>query len=134
MRWAWWASARTYVCMEGAVSTRAESNLYRSWARRDRMTNLQEAKLARERRSATRRWHGDRLRLLGEGHDDVTWSSGGGATPERGQRGQGGERVAAMPRERGCVCASALKYAILTDRKRSGGDEGKLSPILGKYL
>jgi 5'-methylthioadenosine phosphorylase len=40
----------TYVCMEGPqFSTRAESNLYRSWgADVIGMTNLQEAKLARE--------------------------------------------------------------------------------------
>lgn len=40
----------TYVCMEGpAFSTRAESNLYRSWgASTIGMTNLTEAKLARE--------------------------------------------------------------------------------------
>ena len=40
----------TYVCMEGpAFSTKAESNLYRSWgADVIGMTNLQEAKLARE--------------------------------------------------------------------------------------
>lgn len=40
----------TYVCMEGpAFSTRAESNLYRSWgANVIGMTNLSEAKLARE--------------------------------------------------------------------------------------
>jgi 5'-methylthioadenosine phosphorylase len=40
----------TYVCMEGPhFSTRAESNLYRSWgAAVIGMTNLQEAKLARE--------------------------------------------------------------------------------------
>ncbi len=40
----------TYVCMEGpAFSTRAESHLYRGWgAHVIGMTNLQEAKLARE--------------------------------------------------------------------------------------
>ena len=65
----------TYVCMEGpAFSTRAESNLYRSWgARVIGMTNLPEAKLAREAEIAYATialatdydcWH--------EGHDDVT--------------------------------------------------------------
>jgi len=40
----------TYLCMEGpAFSTRAESNIYRSWGMDViGMTNLQEAKLARE--------------------------------------------------------------------------------------
>ena len=48
----------TYVCMEGpAFSTRAESNLYRSWgARVIGMTNLPEAKLAREASISTRPW------------------------------------------------------------------------------
>ena len=65
----------TYVCMEGpAFSTRAESNLYRSWgARVIGMTNLPEAKLAREAEISYATvamstdydcWH--------EGHDDVT--------------------------------------------------------------
>lgn len=68
----------TYVCMEGpAFSTRAESNLYRSWgARVIGMTNLPEAKLAREAgisygtlAMATDYdcWH--------DGHDDVTVES-----------------------------------------------------------
>ena len=65
----------TYVCMEGpAFSTRAESNLYRSWgAKVIGMTNLPEAKLAREAEISYATvamstdydcWH--------EGHDDVT--------------------------------------------------------------
>ena len=65
----------TYVCMEGpAFSTRAESNLYRSWgARVIGMTNIPEAKLAREASISYATlamstdydcWH--------EGHDDVT--------------------------------------------------------------
>ncbi|MEC8380897.1 MAG: S-methyl-5'-thioadenosine phosphorylase [Myxococcota bacterium] len=65
----------TYVCMEGpAFSTRAESNLYRSWgASVIGMTNLPEAKLAREAEISYATlamstdydcWH--------EGHDDVT--------------------------------------------------------------
>jgi 5'-methylthioadenosine phosphorylase len=65
----------TYVCMEGpAFSTRAESNLYRSWgASVIGMTNLPEAKLAREAGMSYATlamatdydcWH--------EGHDDVT--------------------------------------------------------------
>ncbi|MEC7983729.1 MAG: S-methyl-5'-thioadenosine phosphorylase, partial [Myxococcota bacterium] len=65
----------TYVCMEGpAFSTRAESNLYRSWgAKVIGMTNIPEAKLAREAEISYATlamstdydcWH--------EGHDDVT--------------------------------------------------------------
>ncbi len=65
----------TYVCMEGpAFSTRAESNLYRSWgASVIGMTNIPEAKLAREAEISYATlamstdydcWH--------TGHDDVT--------------------------------------------------------------
>ena len=65
----------TYVCMEGPqFSTRAESHLYRSWGCDVvGMTNLQEAKLAREAELAYATlamatdydcWH--------EGHEDVT--------------------------------------------------------------
>jgi 5'-methylthioadenosine phosphorylase len=65
----------TYLCMEGpAFSTKAESNVYRSWGMDIiGMTNLQEAKLAREAEIAYATlalvtdydcWH--------EGHDDVS--------------------------------------------------------------
>lgn len=65
----------TYICMEGpAFSTKAESNTYRQWGMDViGMTNLQEAKLAREAEIAYATialvtdydcWH--------EGHDDVT--------------------------------------------------------------
>jgi len=65
----------TYICMEGpAFSTKAESNVYRQWGMGViGMTNLQEAKLAREAEIAYATlalvtdydcWH--------EGHDDVT--------------------------------------------------------------
>jgi len=44
--------------------------------------------------------------------------------------------VAAMPKgERSCACASALKYAILTDRKVIPAEtRQKLSLLLEKYL
>src|ERR1700723_3729677 len=65
----------TYVCMEGPqFSTRAESNLYRSWgADVIGMTNLQEAKLAREAEIsyATLAMVTD-YDCWREGHDDVT--------------------------------------------------------------
>ena len=65
----------TYVCMEGPqFSTRAESNLYRSWgADVIGMTNLQEAKLAREAEIcyATMAMVTD-YDCWREGHDDVT--------------------------------------------------------------
>ncbi len=57
----------TYLCMEGpAFSTKAESNIYRTWGMDIiGMTNLQEAKLAREAEICLRDGrHGHRLRLL----------------------------------------------------------------------
>ena len=112
----------TYVCMEGPqFSTRAESNLYRSWgADVIGMTNLQEAKLAREAEIcyATMAmvtdydcWH--------EGHDDVTIDQIVAVLHQNADNAGKVVKaaVAAMPAERTCACASALKYAILTDRK-----------------
>jgi 5'-methylthioadenosine phosphorylase len=128
-----------YVCMEGPqFSTRAESNLYRSWgADIIGMTNLQEAKLAREAEIcyATMAmvtdydcWH--------DGHESVTveqvvavlhQNSANAATAVRAA-------VAAMPRERACPCATALKYAILTSPEAiPAATRSKLHLLLGKY-
>ena len=130
----------TYVCMEGPqFSTRAESNLYRSWgADVIGMTNLQEAKLAREAEIcyATMAmvtdydcWH--------EGHDDVTVDQIVAVLHQNAENAAKVVKaaVAVMPKERGCACADALKYAILTDRKLiPEATKVKLKPILGKYL
>src|ERR1700684_1934817 len=113
----------TYVCMEGPqFSTRAESNLYRSWgADVIGMTNLQEAKLAREAEISYATlamvtdydcWH--------EGHDDVTIDQIVAVLHANAENAAKVVKaaVSAMPKgERSCACASALKYAILTDRK-----------------
>jgi 5'-methylthioadenosine phosphorylase len=128
-----------YVCMEGPqFSTRAESNLYRSWgADIIGMTNLQEAKLAREAEIcyATMAmvtdydcWH--------DGHESVTveqvvavlhQNSANAATAVRAA-------VAAMPRERTCPCVTALKYAILTSPEAiPAATRNKLDLLLGKY-
>lgn len=133
-------SGGTYVCMEGPqFSTRAESNLYRSWgADVIGMTNLQEAKLAREAEIcyATMAmvtdydcWH--------EGHDDVTvdqivavmhQNSRNAATVVRAA-------IAGLPSERACACCDALKYAILTDKTTIPAEtRQKLWPLLEKYL
>ena len=109
----------TYVCMEGPqFSTRAESNLYRSWgADVIGMTNLQEAKLAREAEIcyATMAmvtdydcWH--------DGHDAVTVDQIVAVLNQNAANACKVVKaaVAAMPKERSCACASALKYAILT--------------------
>lgn len=130
----------TYVCMEGPqFSTKAESNLYRSWgADVIGMTNLQEAKLAREAEIcyATMAmvtdydcWHPD--------HDAVTveqvvkvlnTNSGNAARVVR-------QAVAQMPKKRSCKCGSALQYAILSDpAKIPPATRQKLSLLVDKYL
>ena len=130
----------TYVCMEGPqFSTKAESNLYRSWgADVIGMTNLQEAKLAREAEIcyATMAmvtdydcWH--------PGHDSVTVDQ---VVKVLHQNADNAARVvkqavALMPKERKCRCGSALQYAILTDpEKIPAGTRQKLSLLLDKYL
>jgi 5'-methylthioadenosine phosphorylase len=133
-------SGGTYVCMEGPqFSTRAESNLYRSWgADVIGMTNLQEAKLAREAEIcyATMAMVTD-YDCWREGHDDVTVEQ---IVAVLNQNAANAARVvkaavAAMPRERSCACASALKYAILTNPSAIPADtKQKLDLLIGKYL
>src|ERR1700761_3432861 len=130
----------TYVCMEGPqFSTRAESNLYRSWgADVIGMTNLQEAKLAREAEICYATvamvtdydcWH--------EGHDDVTVDQIVAVLNQNAANAALVVKaaVAAMPKERSCGCASALKYAILTNPSVIPADtREKLDLLIGKYL
>jgi 5'-methylthioadenosine phosphorylase len=130
----------TYVCMEGPqFSTRAESNLYRSWgADVIGMTNLQEAKLAREAEIcyATAAmvtdydcWH--------PGHDDVTIDQ---IVKVMNQNAANAARVvraavAAMPAERNCACKSALQFALLTSPGAiPPAAREKLDLLMGKYL
>jgi 5'-methylthioadenosine phosphorylase len=130
----------TYICMEGPqFSTRAESNLYRTWgADVIGMTNLQEAKLAREAEIcyATMAmvtdydcWH--------EGHDDVTVEQ---IVAVLNQNAANAARVvraavASMPKERTCSCASALQYAILTKPAAIPAETRKnLDLLIGKYI
>jgi 5'-methylthioadenosine phosphorylase len=129
-----------YVCMEGPqFSTRAESNLYRSWgADVIGMTNLQEAKLAREAEIcyATMAmvtdydcWH--------EGHEAVTVEEVVAVLKQNSANAAKVVRaaVAAMPKERTCACASALQFAILTDPSAiPQATRQKLDLLLGKYL
>ncbi len=130
----------TYVCMEGPqFSTRAESNLYRSWgADVIGMTNLQEAKLAREAEIcyATMAMVTD-YDCWREGHDDVTVDQIVAVLHQNADNAAKVVKaaVAAMPKERGCACASALKYAILTDRAAIPQTaKEKLALLLEKYL
>ena len=130
----------TYVCMEGPqFSTKAESNLYRSWGMDViGMTNLQEAKLAREAEICYVTvamvtdydcWHPH--------HDSVTVDQIVAVLLKNAENACNvvREAVAAMPKERSCKCGSALAHAILTDRtKIPAATKEKLKLILGKYL
>src|SRR5436309_14541182 len=110
----------TYICMEGpAFSTVAESNVYRSWGMDViGMTNLQEAKLAREAEICYATlalvtdydcWH--------PGHDAVTVETVIEYLNKNVRNAQAimREAVGRLARaERACACASALKNAIFT--------------------
>ncbi|HEX8924244.1 MAG TPA: S-methyl-5'-thioadenosine phosphorylase, partial [Terriglobales bacterium] len=102
----------TYVCMEGPqFSTKAESNLYRSWGMDViGMTNLQEAKLAREAELCYATvamvtdydcWHPD--------HDHVTVEQIIAVLTKNAENACNvvREAVLAMPKERKCNCGSA---------------------------
>ena len=130
----------TYLCMEGPqFSTKAESNLYRSWGMDViGMTNLQEAKLAREAELCYATvamvtdydcWH--------PGHDSVTVEQIINVLTQNASNACEVVRqaVAAMPRERKCKCGSALKHAIITQPdKIPAATRKKLSLLLDKYL
>lgn len=129
-----------YVCMEGPqFSTRAESNLYRSWgADVVGMTNLQEAKLAREAEICYATlamvtdydcWH--------EEYGSVTVDQVVAVLQRNAANAAETVRAAveAMPRQRSCGCGSALQFAILTDRaKIPQSTLRKLNLLVGKYL
>ncbi len=130
----------TYVCMEGPqFSTRAESNVYRSWGMDViGMTNLQEAKLAREAEICYVTiamvtdydcWHPH--------HDSVTVDQIVAVLLKNAENAARvvRETVAAMPGERTCKCGSALAHAILTDRSKiPAATRKRLKLILDKYL
>jgi 5'-methylthioadenosine phosphorylase len=133
-------SSGTYVCMEGPqFSTRAESNLYRSWgADVIGMTNLQEAKLAREAEIcyATMAMVTD-YDCWREGHDDVTVDQVVAVMHRNADNAAKVVRsaITAMPTQKSCACGDALKYAILTDRKAiPAATRQKLGVLLDKYL
>jgi 5'-methylthioadenosine phosphorylase len=130
----------TYVCMEGPqFSTKAESNVYRSWGMDlIGMTNLQEAKLAREAEIcfATMAlvtdydcWHPE--------HDAVTVAEVVQNLKKNGENAQKIIRAAVkrLPIVRTCKCQHALQYAFLTDLGMAPEKtKAKLEPLLRKYL
>jgi 5'-methylthioadenosine phosphorylase len=130
----------TYVCMEGPqFSTLAESHTYRQ-LRFDviGMTNLTEAKLAREAELCYATiamitdydcWHPQ--------HDAVTLDE----IIENLTRNTSNvqrvlhEVVRELPETRSCKCGSALAHAIITDRAViSAATKKRLAPIIAKYI
>ena len=130
----------TYLCMEGpAFSTKAESHVYRSWGMDIiGMTNLQEAKLAREAEVCYATlalvtdydcWH--------EGHDAVSVEAVVEYLNKNVRNAQlimreAVKRLAAA--ERACACGSALKSAIFTPPELwPEATTKKLDAIIRKY-
>lgn len=131
----------TYLCMEGPqFSTRAESNLYRTWGVDViGMTNLTEAKLAREAEIcyATMAlvtdydcWHPE--------HDDVdieqilAYLRANAAMAQKILRTS---ITRAANRKRDCGCVNALRFALITDRGAIPPKaKDDLAPLIGKYV
>ena len=130
----------TYVCMEGpAFSTKAESEFYRAHGYDViGMTNLQEAKLAREAEICYVTialvtdydcWHPD--------HDHVTVDM---VIANLQQNAKTAQQVIAnaaerLPVERACGCATALSAALITRRDAIPEETRRaLAPIVDKYL
>ena len=130
----------TYICMEGlAFSTKAESNVYRSWGMDViGMTNLTEAKLAREAEICyvTIAMVTDYDCWRPE-HDAVTVEDILGHLAANAAKAQAvvADAVRRMPAARECRCGSALASALLTDRAAIPPEtRRKLGPLVEKYL
>lgn len=130
----------TYLCIEGPqFSTRAESLLYRSWGVDViGMTNLQEAKLAREAEICYCTialvtdydcWH--------EEEEPVTADMVVACLKQNAVNAQKliAAAVAEMPQNYACTCHQALQFAIITDPSLISADaKTNLELILKKYL
>jgi 5'-methylthioadenosine phosphorylase len=130
----------TYVCMEGPqFSTLAESHTYRQ-LRFDviGMTNLTEAKLAREAEICYATiamitdydcWHPQHDAVtVAEIIDNLTRNTANVQTALH-------EAIRELPADRGCKCAKALAHAILTDQSKiPAATKRRLAPIIGKYM
>jgi len=130
----------TYVCMEGPqFSTKAESNTYRRWEMDlIGMTNLQEAKLAREAEICYTTmalvtdydcWH--------PSHDAVTVAEVVQNLKKNAENAQKIIRAAVkrLPVTRTCPCRNALQNAILTDlNKVPPKTRTKLELLLKRYI
>jgi 5'-methylthioadenosine phosphorylase len=130
----------TYVCMEGPqFSTRAESRLYRQWGVDViGMTNLPEAKLAREAELCYATialatdydcWH--------ETEEDVSVEAVVAILKQNVATAKAIIKAAVprIPRERSCACATAAQYALLSDPRALAPEvRARLELIVGKYL
>ena len=130
----------TYICMEGPqFSTLAESHVYRQLRFHViGMTNLTEAKLAREAEICYSTvamitdydcWHPD--------HASVTLEEIISNLNKNAENAQNviREAVRTMPVDRACKCGRALSHAIVTDPKTiPAAARKRLSVIAGKYL
>ncbi len=130
----------TYICMEGPqFSTRAESEIYRKWGVDViGMTNLQEAKLAREAEIcyATMAmitdydcWHEEEEAVSGEAVMEVVRQNA--STAQDVVR----RIIRRLPVERDCGCGDALGMSLITEPDRiPAKTRHDLEPIIGRYL
>ena len=130
----------TYICIEGPqFSTRAESNLYRSWGVDViGMTNLQEAKLAREAEIC--------YVTMALVTDYDCWHESGDVSVEQiieylHKNAAMAQKILRLTipliakRTRDCACANALQFAIVTDASRIPEQTKRhLQPIIGRYI
>ena len=131
----------TYLCMEGpAFSTKAESEVYRSMGMSViGMTNLQEAKLAREAEIcyATMAlvtdydcWH--------PGHDSVTVEmiiEYLNRNAENAQKLIAAAVAQLADKQRTCKCGDSLRHAIITSPEKITPEaKVRLKAIIGKYV
>jgi 5'-methylthioadenosine phosphorylase len=130
----------TYLCMEGPqFSTRAESEIYRQWGVDViGMTNLQEAKLAREAEIcyATMAmitdydcWHEEEEAVSGEAVMEVVRQNA--STAQDVVR----RIIRRLPVARDCGCGDALRMSLITEPDRIPATTRRdLAPIIGRYL
>ena len=133
-------SGGTYICMEGPqFSTRAESEIYRQWGVDViGMTNLQEAKLAREAEICYATlamitdydcWHEEEEAVSGEAVMEVVRQNA--STAQDVVR----RIVRQLPVERDCGCGDALGISLITEPERVPERTRRdLAPIVGRYL
>lgn len=129
-----------YICIEGPqFSTKAESHIYRSWGVDViGMTNLPEAKLAREAEICYATlalvtdydcWH--------EAEEPVTAEMVMETLSKNIETSKKIIKnvIKILPDEKGCLCGSALKNAIMTQKEKISSElKKRLDILIGKYL